>query len=208
MKFHNCLFFCLFLGCGSASHIQLTGLPDKGKIVLDSQSEGLECEEKSFTQWSAFFNILPITGPTQEEMFPDPNKTYRFFEKWTAKDIVLSIPLAYISTVTRRSIVVESCEVGKVYALSEKELNEKIEERLSESEENVDKYLDELSEKARKGIKGNIKTRIFLHSGGKVEGELLIPKQKTDYVEINALIQRREKVQIKKKNIKDMENFK
>lgn len=195
------------ISCGSASHIQLTG-SEKGKIVLDTpNTEGLECEEKSFTQWNAFFNILPLTGPSHEEMFPDTNKTYRFYEKWTAKDIVLSIPLAYATTITRRSLVVESCEAGKVYALNEKELDEKIEEVLSERDVEITKKLDEWAENAKKQGKGKVKTRIYLNNGGTIEGELLIPKQKTDYVEMDAVVQDRKRIQIKKKNIKDMKSY-
>lgn len=197
----------IFYNC-SGSHIQLTGLPKGEKLVMEiPESTSTNCEEKTFIQWNAFFNILPLTGPTLEELFPDSSKTYRFYEKWTAKDIVLSIPLAYISTITRRSIVVESCEVGKVYALTEKELDTKVNEVLAKREEDGESVVEDYIEKAKKQNKTRVKTRIILHSGKTLVGEMYIPKQKTDYIELGVekMVPQIVKEKVSKKLIKEID---
>jgi len=191
----------LFFSCSSAGHIRISGTDKTGRIVLEPETSNAQCEVKDFSQWSILFNVIPLKSPSMDEMFPDPDKAYRIYEKWTWKDVLISIPLAYISTVTKRSLIVETCELGGVKAMTQDDLNEAIRQAEVKSAEKLEETIKEIG-----GQKKRVQKKVLLLNGNILEGEVFIPKQKTDYIELGVMEPRPTKVvkRIPIKSIKDI----
>lgn len=205
MKFLFVILFLLSSCSSSASHIQLTGLNQNKKLVLEPEGSETQCEEKTFTQWGILFNIIPISSPMQAEMFPDSKKSYRFYEKWTTTDILITIPLAYITTLTRKSLVVESCESNELYFASKEDFDQEVEKQLTErvkSSNETSRKIEEI-QKGAESLKGKVRDKIILYNGKEYEGEIIIPKEKTDYIEFNILVPKKHTLKIKKTDIKE-----
>jgi hypothetical protein len=175
------LLLIVTIGCANANYIRITGTEKIGSLVLEPENSGAKCEAKSFPQWNILFNTVPLQSPAMDEMFPEADKTYRIYEKWTWTDILLSIPIAYLTTITKRSLVIETCETSKV-ALTQEELSKKVEEELTKRDEENAKNVEE-TVKDNKG-KSKIPSKIILKSGIVIEGVVTYPKGNVDYVEV------------------------
>ncbi|MCC5815443.1 MAG: hypothetical protein JJT78_11855 [Leptospira sp.] len=66
------------------------------------------------SDWYVLFGSIPITRPDMESLLPKDNRKVRVRAENSWLDIGVSVVLGIAGSVTRRTIVVEACDSGKV----------------------------------------------------------------------------------------------
>lgn len=85
--------------------------PHKGTPLFLGNSDDTCYATREYRQWFALWGMVRISSLSLEEMFPDPNQSYRFEEKVTAFDgLSLLFLVSPISTLTTKTIRIDACD--------------------------------------------------------------------------------------------------
>lgn len=85
--------------------------PHKNTPLFLSHADDRCYATREYRQWFAFWGMVRISSLSLDEMFPDPNQSYRFEEKVTMLDgLSLFFLLSPISTLTTKTIRVDACD--------------------------------------------------------------------------------------------------
>ncbi len=85
--------------------------PHKNTPLFLSNADDRCYATREYRQWFAFWGMVRISSLSLDEMFPDPNQSYRFEEKVTLLDgLSLAFLLSPISTLTTKTIRVDACD--------------------------------------------------------------------------------------------------
>lgn len=124
--------------------------PENITITLgDYNSKCNLIQEKK--QWFLLFGSVPINNVSSDTIF-EKNGHYRVYFKSTALDTIASVVLGLVSSITLKSVYVESCESESEILIKKKELEfilnknkeEAREELLNELEEENKSYRDNI----------------------------------------------------------------
>ncbi|MDF3819966.1 hypothetical protein P3G55_08660 [Leptospira sp. 96542] len=107
-----------------------------------SKKEDICYATREYRQWFILWGTIRMSKLSLEELFPDPNQSYRFEEKATALDIISLIPLiSPVTTVTTKTIRVDVCESEALAeyrtALGEREIYKTLLAKEAEAEKEV-----------------------------------------------------------------------
>jgi hypothetical protein len=163
------------------------------RVVASSSNQ---CKKAtSFKRWKILFATYPLSTPDSQELFPNPDKSYRVYESSDWQDVALSIVLGLTTTMTRDTLVVETCGVSEEYlnqlAAKIPESNPLFQERLREAliEEKIQMNMSERIEKKDEGSDSILKNqeklkpgmvRVILKDGKSIPG--IIKSQDTQSV--------------------------
>ncbi len=93
-------------------------------------------------QWFILFGTFPINKVRSAEIFKDDGQ-YRVYLKPTALDIFTSIFLGIFTSVTVKTVFIETCRTEPIYILNENEVNTLIHKKNEVSEGNTSKPAEE-----------------------------------------------------------------
>jgi hypothetical protein len=142
-----------------------TGLP----VIIEENLEKCKSDTVDYSQWYFLFNTFKISflSDNLDTMFPKGDASYRIVSKTTWKDLLISFPLAYTLTVTRKTISVQQCEGEnkvipycrkKGFGTSVEDVKKEITKEFQRIELKSGKYLwGEISERGGEGQKTRIK---------------------------------------------------
>jgi hypothetical protein len=93
-------------------------------------------------QWFILFGTIPINKVKSTDIFSKEGQ-YRIYLKPTAIDIISSIFLAVMTSVTVKTVFIETCHVEQVYLLNENEVNTLIHKKTEALETTTEEPLKE-----------------------------------------------------------------
>jgi len=65
---------------------------------------------REYSQWYILLGTYRLNHVGLEELFPDPNQSYRFEEKVEVSDVLLSVVLGWATSITKKTIKIEACD--------------------------------------------------------------------------------------------------
>lgn len=83
------------------------------EIVLAPQSAS--CRSKRvFDQWFGFYGTVALNKINMDNFLREPQTSYRITETYLPGDVVVSLLLGFISSVTKKTLILESCDQKKM----------------------------------------------------------------------------------------------
>ncbi|MCC5813382.1 MAG: hypothetical protein JJT78_01380 [Leptospira sp.] len=167
----------------SKSEIESSG--SDYRVVASSSNQ---CKKAtSFKRWKILFATYPLSTPDSQELFPNRDKSYRVYESSDWQDVAISIVLGLTTTMTRDTLVVETCGVSEEYlnqlAAKIPETNPLFQEKLREAliEEKIQMNLAERNERKEEESDSNNNSeplspgnvRVILKDGKSIQGKIL-----------------------------------
>ncbi|TGN19060.1 LIC_13076 family protein [Leptospira idonii] len=84
--------------------------PHENKPLFLSSAEDQCYASRAYRQWFILYGSIRMGDTPLEELFPDPNQSYRFEEKTTIVDFAYTIFFAPLTTITTKTIRVDACD--------------------------------------------------------------------------------------------------
>lgn len=160
--------------------------PGNTRVVLARENEKNCIIKSKKRQYGFLYNSFPINSVSFEEEMKEEGKVFGIYERPSWYDIIISIPIIYLTTISVRTYALESCEI-KVQIITGDEKSataDELKKGQKKEEENVQKILSELDEKMKLGI--SIKEDFFVEmkNGEKLKGKLISTDDKKIILEI------------------------
>lgn len=104
----------VFPGTRKAGSSSLTKLkihnPHETHPLFLSGADDKCYSSREYSQWYIVLGTYRLNHVSLEELFPDPNQSYRFEEKVEVSDVLLSVVLGWATSITKKTIRIEVCD--------------------------------------------------------------------------------------------------
>lgn len=111
----------------------------KSELSIQLATYDTDCTAMAeFTQYYILFGSFPINKPKLNELLTKDVKAIRVSMKTTYVDLAFSVLLGFFSTATRKTMIIESCDIDGLRVYSDKEINLIKENAIQEAESNLE----------------------------------------------------------------------
>ncbi|WP_135765741.1 LIC_13076 family protein [Leptospira ilyithenensis] len=191
-------------GTGKADSSSLTKLkihnPYETQPLFLSRADDKCYLSREYSQWYILLGTYRLNHVALEELFPDPNQSYRFEEKVGVSDVLLSVVLGWATSITKKTIRIEACDSPLLadyrQLLEERDLYKTIIANKRETESTVAEA--EIKEETEEPFYMKRVAMIQLTNGISVQGDIKAFSPDNISLEVDGEIRNLEKNQIEK----------
>lgn len=178
---------------------------DKNQVILASAEDESCLPAGTHYQFGFFYNAFPINTLESDDLFINDGVSYRVIEDPSWYDLILSVPLIYLTTTTMRVFKVEVCDT-ELKTVSESDIRKRIDKEIAKKEEQDKKAIEEEMAKILEdlektpSLKPNI--RLTLKNGKILNGVNQGADEK--FIKLQVVKGKKVTIPIKKSHIKNM----